>query len=645
MNQHAIPLKDVTIEDGFFSHYADLVRQEVIPYQWEALNDRVPGAEKSGCIQNFKIAAGESEGSFIGFVFQDSDLAKWLEAVAYSLTKHPDPELENIADEAIALIGRAQREDGYLDTYFIIKEPENRFRNFRDCHELYCCGHMIEAAVAYYQATGKDAFMKIMERYVGCIRRTVGPEEGKLHAYPGHEELELALVKLADATGNDSYLEFASYFIHERGRDPHFFEEELKTCGETFRFDGNDAQPESYFQSHKPVVEQKDAVGHAVRAVYLYTGMADVAMRTQDETLKEACRTLFRSICEKRMYITGGIGSTVDGEAFTFDYDLPNDTNYAESCASVGLMFFCRRMLDMDGDACYADVMERALYNTVIAGMAMDGKSFFYVNPLGVFPQADHEDPHKSHIKTVRQKWFACACCPPNIARLLTSLPAYIYQQSEDSLTVNLFIGSTARFRSGTVTQRSGVPNNGESTFTFSLSKEETFTLRVRQPSWSKHTTVTVNGEPVQPTLEKGYWCLARTFHDGDTVSFSMDMPVRRLYAHPNVREDAGKVAIMRGPMVYCLEEKDNGASLHQVYLPRSASFTEEMGDGLFKGLTLLHTKGLRLTPSDEETHALYRETPCTRLMPQDLTFIPYFSWANRGENEMMVWVREPLTY
>ncbi len=202
-------------------------------------------------------------------------------------------------------------------------------------------------------------------------------------------------------------------------------------------------------------------------------------------------------------------------------------------------MFFCRRMLDMDGDACYADVMERALYNTVIAGMAMDGKSFFYVNPLEVFPQADHEDPHKSHIKTVRQKWFACACCPPNIARLLTSLPAYIYQQSDDSLTVNLFIGSTARFRSGTVTQRSGVPNNGDSTFTFSLPKEETFTLRVRQPSWSQHTSVTVNGEPVNPTLEKGYWCLTRTFRDGDTVRFSMDMPVRRLYAHPNVREDA----------------------------------------------------------------------------------------------------------
>ena len=639
MSQKPILLKDVTIEDGFFSHYADLVRSEVIPYQWEALNDRVPGAEKSGCIHNFQIAAGEKEGDFTGFVFQDSDLSKWLEAVAYSLTKKPDEKLESLADEVIDLIGRAQKEDGYLDTYFMIKEPENRFRNFRDCHELYCCGHMTEAAVAYYRATGKDKLMRIMQRFIDCIRRNVGPEEGKLHAYPGHEELELALIKLADATGEQKYVDLAAYFINERGQDPHFFLEELKTRGDTFRFEGNDLQPEAYFQSHLPVREQKDAVGHAVRAVYLYTGMADVAARTQDEELKEACRTLFRSIRDKRMYITGGIGSTVDGEAFTFDYDLPNDTVYAESCASVGLIFFCRRMLEMDGDAQYAEVMERALYNNVIAGMAMDGKSFFYVNPLEVFPEADHKDPHKSHIKTVRQKWFACACCPPNIARLLASLPEYIYQTDETGLTVNLFIGSSAAYRNGTVVQRSGVPHDGKTTFTFHLPEEESFVLRVRKPGWSRNCTITVNGKTVEAPVEKGYFCLNRTFREGDCVCFAMDMPVRRIYANANVREDIGKVAIMRGPMVYCLEEHDNGASLPLLFLPRNAAFKEKAGEGLFENLTLLMADGLRLQPTGSEE--LYSETPCTQVVPQKLTFIPYFSWANRGENEMLVWVRE----
>ena len=305
----------------------------------------------------------------------------------------------------------------------------------------------------------------------------------------------------------------------------------------------------------------------------------------------------------------------------------------------MGLIFFCRRMLEMDGDAQYAEVMERALYNNVIAGMAMDGKSFFYVNPLEVFPEADHKDPHKSHIKTVRQKWFAFACCPPNIARLLASLPEYIYQTDETGLTVNLFIGSSAAYRNGTVVQRSGVPNDGKTTFTFHLPEEESFVLRVRKPEWSRNCTITVNGETIEAPVEKGYFCLNRTFREGDCVCFAMDMPVRRIYANANVREDIGKVAIMRGPMVYCLEEHDNGASLPLLFLPRNAAFKEKAGEGLFENLTLLMADGLRLQPTGSEE--LYSETPCTQVVPQKLTFIPYFSWANRGENEMLVWVRE----
>ena len=294
-------LKDVRVTDGFFSDYAELVRTEVIPYQWEALNDCIPGAEKSGCIHNFRIAAGEEEGEFVGMVFQDSDLGKWLEAVAYSLTTHPDKKLEAIADDVIDLMARAQRPDGYMDTYFIIKEPHNRWKCLRDCHELYCAGHILEAAVAYYKATGKRRFLDVMKKYMDYILTVFGTEEGKLHGYPGHEEIELALCRLYDVTGEKKYLDLAQYFINQRGTEPNYFIEELKTRGDSFHWDGNDKQGMEYFQANQPVRRQKDAVGHSVRAVYLYSGMADVAMRTQDESLKEACRTLFRSIAEKRM--------------------------------------------------------------------------------------------------------------------------------------------------------------------------------------------------------------------------------------------------------------------------------------------------------------------------------------------------------
>ncbi len=643
MRRYPVLLKDVQLDDSFFTKYADLVRREVIPYQWEALNDRIPGAEKSGCIHNFQIAAGEAQGAFIGFVFQDSDLAKWLEAVSYSLQQYPDPELEKTADEVIDLIGRAQQQDGYVDTYFIVKEPENRFRNFRDCHELYCCGHLTEAAVAYYRATGKPRLLEIAKRFIDCISSRVGTEEGKLPAYPGHEELELALIKLFEVTGDTKYQQLASYFIEERGQAPHFFEKERALRGDTFYFEGNDRQPERYFQSHSPVREQKEAVGHAVRAVYLYTAMADIAMRTNDESLKTACRTLFRSICDKRMYITGGIGSTVEGEAFTFDYDLPNDTNYAESCASIGLIFFCRRMLEMDGEAQYAEVMERALYNNVLAGIALDGKSFFYVNPLEVFPEANRMDPHKAHIKAVRQKWFSCACCPPNIARLLASLPEYIYQTDETGFAANLFIGSCAAVRGGKIIQKSAVPNSGDISLTVSLPQEEHFTLRVRKPEWSGECTVTVNGKPFMPEIKNGYFCIARVFRDGDQICFNMEMPVRRVYANLHVRENIGKTAVMRGPLVYCLEEKDNGGQLHLLALPKRACFAEKAGEGLFAGVTLLETQGLRLLAPDGEP--LYTSSPDVQTEVQKLSFIPYFCWANRGENEMLVWIREPSLF
>lgn len=628
-----VALRDVQVADGFFSRYADLVREEVIPYQWEALNDRIPGAEKSGCLRNFRIAAGQEAGEFTGMVFQDSDIGKWLEAVAYSLTTHPDAALERTADEVIELLEAAQREDGYLDTYFIVKDPKNRWKCLRDCHELYCAGHLLEGAVAYWQATGKDRFLNVMRRYVDYIATVFGRGEGQMRGYPGHEEIELALCKLYDVTGEKKYLDLAAYFIDERGRDPKYFLEELKTRGDAFHWEGNDAQGMEYFQAHAPVREQTEAVGHAVRAVYLYSGMADVAMRTGDEGLLEACRRLYRNIADKRLYVTGAIGSTYIGEAFTFDYDLPNDTAYAETCASVGLIFFMKRMLEADGAAEYGDMMERALYNTVLAGMAMDGKSFFYVNPLEVFPEADEKDPSKRHVKTVRQKWFACACCPPNVARLLADLGSYIYRRKGSAVTADLFIGSRLALPGGAeLIQTSEVPFGGKVTFTL-RGAAQGFSLRVRCPEWAEGVTCTA---PCRK--ENGYIAIQKDWQDGDSVTLVFGMEPRRIYANPLVRQDAGKVCLMRGPLVYCLEEADNGANLHLLRLPEGEPVEAVRGEGALFGMTLLRAKGRRFVPHGSRLYAPDRQG---REEETRLTFVPYFAWGNRDKGEMAVYVRE----
>lgn len=639
MSATPIPQDRVKITDPFFSSYQRLIRQEVLPYQWKALNDEIEGAEKSGCIHNFRLAAGLETGQFHGMVFQDSDLAKWLEAAAYSLIDHPDPSLEADCDGVISLLGQAQQPDGYLNSYYTVKEPENRFKNFRDCHELYCAGHLLEAAVAYTRATGKRAFLNVMLRYVDYLMEVIGPNEGQLHAYPGHEEIELALVKLYDLTGEQKYLDFASYFIDERGKQPFYFiTERLGQQQDAFRFSGNDAHGLRYFQSHKPVREQDEAVGHSVRAVYLYSAMADLALRRKDPSLKAACENLFASIAHRRMYVTGGIGSTHHGEAFTFDYDLPGDTAYAETCAAIGLVFFLRRMLSLDPKAEYADVMERALYNGVLSGMALDGKSFFYVNPLETDPKACQLDPGKWHVKPQRQKWFACACCPPNLARLLANLSEYIYQTGDSSLYVNLFIGSTVSFSMGgakiSVQQESGLPFAGTLRLRVSTDKPVGFKLKLRKPCWC---------QSLQSSLpyrcnEQGYLVFDRIWKDGDCLDLQLDLGPRRVYASPLVQDCLGKVCLSRGPLIYCLEEADNGKNLSLLSLPRESALYEEPLEGVLEGMVGLRAQGRRLCADAP----LYGYAPAkTQPEPVFLRFVPYFAWANRGLGEMRVFLRE----
>lgn len=637
------PLGKIQIEDKFWKEYMELVREHVIPYQWEALNDRIPDAQPSHCIENFRVASGQQEGTFQGMVFQDSDVYKWLEAVAYSLTWHKDEELEKTADETIDLIGAAQQPDGYLDTYYIINGLEKRFTNLMDNHELYCFGHMTEAAVAYYRATGKRKFLDIAIKYAECIAGCLGTEEDKIPGYPGHEVAEMALAALYEVTRDEKHLKLAKYFIDQRGQAPLFFEEECKKNGNTCFWDDS-YMKKQYYQAGKPVREQDKAEGHAVRAVYLYSGMAEVASKTEDKELFEACRKLWDNITQKQMYVTGAIGATEHGEAFSFDYDLPNDTVYGETCAAIGLIFFARRMFEITKDSRYADVMEQALYNGVISGMSLDGKSFFYVNPLEVEPEACLKDYNKRHVKPERQKWFGCACCPPNVARLLSSIGGYAFEESPDSLYMNLFVGGKLQTvkdgKENQITVETRYPWAGQIKITVENKEDSTFALALRIPGWCQSYSLKVNKEPQEYSRNQGYAMLERTWKNGDEVLLTLDMPVQLVEANPLVREDLGKVAVTRGPLVYCLEETDNGKNLSGIYLEEDADFAIKEEPELLKGVVTIETQGKKVSQKGWNGETLYRTYQGKNYDPCSLKFIPYYAWTNRGIGEMTVWVK-----
>lgn len=663
-----LPLKKIKITDPFWKAEMEIVRSEVIPYQWSALNDDVEGAAPSYCMHNFKVAADRNDqkrregdrfkapefsyrgfeiwpedpkapkDEFYGMAFQDSDFYKWVEAVAYSLTQYPDPELERKADEAIDIVCAAQEENGYLDTYYILNGMDQIFTNLKDFHELYCLGHLIEGAVAYHQATGKDKLLNCACRYADFVAERFGEEEGKCKGYPGHEIAEMALAGLYEETGEDKYLKLAKFFVDERGTRPYYFDvEDPKRVAA-----GKEKELRyQYNQAHKPVREQDEAVGHAVRAVYLYSGMTDVARITKDEALYQACEALWENVTNKKMYITGAIGGIQDGEAFSFNYDLPNDLAYAETCAAIGLMFWARRMLEIRPDRKYADVMERALYNSVLSGMDLDGKAFFYVNPLEVLPEACHKDSRKFHVKPVRQKWFGCACCPPNLARLLSSIGRYAYGENEDTLFVHLYIGGEITKQVGgeeiLVSLDSDMPWNGNVKVTVK-GKNVPFTLALRIPEWSiGFEAPKLDGASIEE--KEGYLYITCSWGEEESFTLEFPMEARQFMADANVREDIGKAAVMRGPIVYCLEEVDNGKDLHLVTIPADAKFATEMFKIGDLDVVSLKTEGYR--QKKQEAKGLYRLLTARGEEAQQLRLIPYFTWANRGENEMTVWIRE----
>lgn len=640
-----IPLKNVRISDPFWDRYLELVKDILIPYQWDILNDRFENVETSHCIKNFKIAAGKETGEFYGAVFQDSDLAKWIEAVSYSLGVHPDKDLEDTVDEVIDLIEAAQQEDGYINTYFTIKDKSLRFTNLQEGHELYCAGHFMEAAVAYYRATGKDKFIHIMQRFADLICDEFSPFKNS-KGYPGHQEVEIGLFKLYEVTGETRYLKQAKMFLDRRGEQPNYFMEEMKRPDFKRIFDELKNYDVSYSQSHIPIKEQKTAEGHAVRAVYMYSAMADIAAAYNDEELLSVCEALWNNIVERRMYISGSIGSSGLLERFTTDYDLPNNCNYSETCASIGLALFGRRMAQIEKNSKYYDVVERALYNTVLSGIAADGKSFFYVNPLEVWPDNCIPRTSKEHVKPTRQPWFGVACCPPNIARTLASLGEYIYFAENNAIWINLFISSKMKSIIGnqevSLELKTKFPYEGYIRIELSSEAAVKGRIYLRVPDYVKGCRVSVDGRNIEPLVYSGGYCVLELEIQKQTIDIYFDLTPRFIRANPLVKEDIGKVAVMKGPLVYCLEEMDNEANLPAYYIDTSSELSEHYDSEKLGGTMVIQCEGRKMIQEGWEVEKLYSEQKPV-FNKRVLTLIPYPYWGNRKTGEMLVWMKESI--
>ncbi|WP_058308565.1 glycoside hydrolase family 127 protein [Gracilibacillus massiliensis] len=638
----AIELKNVKVNDSFWNPWGKLVKESIIPYQWDALNDRIPGADPSRTITNFEIAAGRKEGKHYGMVFQDSDLYKWMETVAFSLQWDRDEEWEKIFDEVVDLIEDAQEKDGYLNTYFSVNHPDKKWTNLKDDHELYCAGHLIEAAVAYYDATGKKRIIEVVSHLVDHIASVLGKQAGQKAGYPGHPEIELALMKLYKITEDRKYVDLCQFFIEERGkRNPeHYYDIELEKRGKSNKLDTREYD---YFQAHLPVRDQKTVEGHSVRATYLYSGMVDLANELKDEELLEVCRVLWENTVNKRMYVTGGIGSSAHEERFTVDYDLPNDRAYTETCAAIALIMWAHRMVQIEADHKYTDVLERALYNGALSGISLDGKGYFYVNPLEVWPHTANCRHDMRTVKPTRQKWFGCACCPPNIARLLASLGQYIYSANDSEVYVHLYIGGETSFKVDEqtvgLTQKSNYPWEGSTKLTIDLESPATFTVSPRLPGWCRNAQILINGVEKDIPVEKGYAKIKQEWKNGDTIELLFDMPVEMIRSHPEVRANAGKVALQRGPIFYCLEEVDNGANLQDIRLNTNQSFEVKHDNSLLNGVTVIKGKAVA-TDMNAIEDTLYTTSTYPEV-EREIKAIPYYAWSNRGENEMTVWIRE----
>lgn len=580
-----IDFSHVKINDNFWSPRLSKHVSATLPVCIDQIENQ------TGRIRNFENAA-KGEGEHSGIFFDDSDVYKALEGMAYSLINNPDPELEKKADEWIDKFAAAQQPDGYINTFYTLTGLDKRWTNM-DKHEMYCAGHMIEAGVAYYQATGKRKLLDVCIRMTDHMMSQFGP--GKRHWVPGHEEIELALVKLYQTTQEQKYLDFAYWLLEERGHGH-------GTMGDEGKWDP------VYYQDIVPVRRLTDISGHAVRCMYLYCGMADVAALKNDTGYIAAIDRLWDDLVHRNMYITGGIGSSRDNEGFTEDYDLPNLDAYCETCASVGMVLWNQRMNQLTGDSKYIDVLERSLYNGALAGISLGGDRFFYVNPLE--SKGDHH----------RQEWYGCACCPSQLSRFLPSIGNYIYASSDDALWVNLYIGNTGQIRIGEtdilLTQETDYPWDGSVKLTISTSQPLEKEIRLRIPNWCKTYDLSINGKRINVSEEKGY-AVIKDWKSQDVIALDMDMPVEIVAADPHVKENFGKRVIQRGPLVYCMEEIDNPEYFDQIQLSPSTTFQTAFVSDILNGIKTIKTNG----------------------RAQSATFIPYYAWDNRKAGKMRVWI------
>lgn len=580
-----IDFSHVKINDNFWSPRLSKHVSATLPVCIDQIENQ------TGRIRNFENAA-KGEGEHSGIFFDDSDVYKALEGMAYSLINNPDPELEKKADEWIDKFAAAQQPDGYINTFYTLTGLDKRWTNM-DKHEMYCAGHMIEAGVAYYQATGKRKLLDVCIRMTDHMMSQFGP--GKRHWVPGHEEIELALVKLYQTTQEQKYLDFAYWLLEERGHGH-------GTMGDEGKWDP------VYYQDIVPVRRLTDISGHAVRCMYLYCGMADVAALKNDTGYIAAIDRLWDDVVHRNMYITGGIGSSRDNEGFTEDYDLPNLDAYCETCASVGMVLWNQRMNQLTGDSKYIDILERSLYNGALAGISLGGDRFFYVNPLE--SKGDHH----------RQEWYGCACCPSQLSRFLPSIGNYIYASSDDALWVNLYIGNTGQIRIGEtdilLTQETDYPWDGSVKLTISTSQPLEKEIRLRIPNWCKTYDLSINGKRINVSEKKGY-AVIKDWKSQDVIALDMDMPVEIVAADPHVKENFGKRAIQRGPLVYCMEEIDNPEYFDQIQLSPSTTFQTAFVSDILNGIKTIKTNG----------------------MAQSATFIPYYAWDNRKAGKMRVWI------
>jgi len=587
-------------------------------------------------------------------IFWESDLAKWLEAVFVSLQNNPDNELNKYAENLTEKIISNQEENGYLNSYFTFFEPENKFQNLKVRHELYCAGHLMEAALEHLKLNGTSRFYDAMERCMEHIASTFGIEPGKKRGYPGHQEIELALLKAYEQTGKQKFLDLADYFLSERGSKPHYYDEEERQLKlKEKELDLSDYPSEirdfismlnsgedknyNYLQAHDLPVNQKTAEGHSVRALYMYTAMADLARIKKDPRMLQACKSLWRNIVDRRIYVHGGVGSSHIGERFTFDYDLPNDIAYAETCASIALMFFAERLSRIERNSEYTDIIEKVLYNTILASTSANGKGFFYDNYLECIPEflVFHQRRHG-----IRDEYHTCSCCPPNITRLIADLGRYIYSSCSEGINVHQYISSESSFKidgdSVHLKQDSGFPWKGSSNLTLNKVSGKEFSLFIRVPEWDQNMKVEINGNNVSFKKIKGYAQIKRTWKEGDEVSLSFDLKPRVVRSLSKVRYNVQRACVFRGPLLYCMESIDNGPYLNQILMNQDQKL-EAVDDELSEGCISLSGDMIRLNDS---TDVLYSSSK-PELRKTKVKLIPYFLWANRGENEMLVWINE----